>query len=137
MRSANNPVADYAEWLVEKTLNVQLMTKSTTGYDAEDKSGRRYEIKARRITPRGKMTHFSATRGLDKRHFDFIVAVVFNQDFSVKSSALIPYDVVKYLARFRKHVNGWILYIRPDVWSARGVKDITKKLAAEQEWKKR
>jgi hypothetical protein len=132
VRSANNPVADYAEWLVQKALSVKLAKNSTTGYDAVDSSGQRYEIKARRFTPRGKMTHFSAIRGLEKRHFDRLAAVVFNQDFSVKRAGLIPYEIVKERAVFRNHVNAWVLSVREELWNLEGVEDITEKLRAVQ-----
>ena len=49
-RSANNPVADYAEGLYAKALKLELVGKSTTGYDGTDPAGKKIEIKARRIT---------------------------------------------------------------------------------------
>ncbi len=50
VRSSNNPVADYTEWLVARSLSLKLRPGSSTGFDAEDKDGKRYEIKGRRLT---------------------------------------------------------------------------------------
>ncbi len=48
IRSANNPVADYAERLVAERLALTLMTGSNPGYDAVGPGKTRYQIKARR-----------------------------------------------------------------------------------------
>jgi len=106
VRSANNPVADYAESLAIKALGLKLAPKSAPGYDATDTRGERYEIKGRRLTAHNKPTHFSAIRGLDKEHLTYLIGVLLGEDFSVLRAALVPVDVVKEQARYRKHING-------------------------------
>lgn len=128
VRSTNNPVADYAEGLVATALSLQLLPGSTTGCDAKDDAGRRYEIKGRRLTAHNPSTQLSVLRALDKCHFDFLAGVLFNQDFSVQRACLIPRDVVARTAKFRQHVNGWILFLRPALWEEPGVTDITELL---------
>jgi hypothetical protein len=127
-RSGNNPVADYAEGLVAKALGLQLTKESTTGFDATDSNGLRYEIKGRRITRTSKATMLSAIRGLEKKHFDVLVAVVFNEDYTVHRAVMIPHKTVERIARFRKHVNAHILMLG-DIWKAQDARDITTKLA--------
>lgn len=126
-RSSNNPVADYAEGLVAKALRLTLAGKSATGFDATDASGRCYEIKARRITASGKVNMLSAIRGLEKRHFDFLVAVIFNEDYTVHKALQVPFETIQRIAKFRKHVDGHIVMIR-DLWQTEGVRDITPAL---------
>jgi len=126
-RSSNNPVADYAEGMVAKALDLELMSRSKAGFDAKDVGGRRYEIKARRVIRSETVTMLSAIRGLEKRLFDFLVAVIFNEDYTVRRAVQIPYDSVVQIARFRKHVNAHIVMIR-DIWNAEGAEDITAKL---------
>lgn len=128
-RTGNNPVADYAEWLCRRAMALQLVGNSMAGYDALDSENRRYEIKARRQTPLSKPTHFSAIRGLPEQHFDFLIAVLFSEDFSVSRAALLPFAAVQRLARFRKHVNGSYLYLR-DAWACTEAQDVTQLLAA-------
>lgn len=125
IRSSNNPVADYAEGLVASALGLKLVPNSTTGYDAEDPQGNRYEIKGRRWTKHNRSTQLSVIRGLDLNHFSFLVGVLFNDDFSVERSCVIPRDVVLKVAVHRKHVNGWIIQLRPELMRASGVRDIT------------
>ena len=127
-RSSNNPVADYAEGVVAKALRLKLASGSTTGFDATDARGKRYEIKARRLTSAAKATMLSAIRGMERRHFDFLVAVVFNEDYTVNKAVQIPYGTVARIAKYRKHVNAYIVMIR-DMWDARGARDITAELA--------
>jgi hypothetical protein len=128
IRSANNPIADLAEWVVAKAFDLDLVGNSTAGFDAKDRAGERYEIKARRISSVSRPTHLSAIRALDKQHFDFLVAVVFADDFTVTRASKLSFHTVKRLARYRKHVNGHLLYLR-DIWSAEDVIDVTSQIA--------
>jgi len=131
-RSANNPVADYAELLSTRALGLTLATKSNTGFDAVDGDGQRYEVKARRITPQNRSRQLSPLRGLDRHHFDFLVGVVLNTDFSVLRACVIPYARVMEYATFREHVNGWILHLRDALWEQPGVNDVTDAFAAAE-----
>ena len=125
IRSTNNPVADYAESLVSRALSLTLATKSSTGYDAVDVLGQRYEIKGRRPTRQNPSRQLSAIRRLEAKHFSFLAGVLFKEDFSVHRACLIPYETVEQLAVYRPHVNAWILHLRDSVWSVQGVQDIT------------
>ena len=131
-RSANNPVADYTEYLVAAALGLQPVTKSTTGYDAVDSDGNRYEIKGRRLTPQNPSRQLSAIRGLDKTHFAFLVGVLFNPDFTVHRGCVVPYSVVLGKAVYRKHPNAWILLLHDEVWGLAGVRDVTQQLQLVQ-----
>lgn len=133
IRSSNNPVADYTEAVVATALGLDLVPKSTTGYDAKDSEGRRYEIKGRRLTRQNLSTQLSVIRGLELNHFSFLAGVLFNEDFSVARACLVPHDVVMRLAVYRKHVNGWVLHLRPNVWNEPEVLDITERVRAAQE----
>lgn len=132
VRSSNNPVADYTEWLVAEALSLEQLRGSTTGCDAVDAEGRRYEIKGRRLTRHNTSTQLSVIRGLDLCHFDFLVGVLYDEDFLVSRACLIPHEVVKTTATYRKHVNGWILYLRPAIWEEVGVVEISDQLKAAQ-----
>jgi hypothetical protein len=125
-RSSNNPVADYSEWLAARVLSLELVTKSTAGYDAVDRAGNRYEIKGRRFTRQNRPTQLSAIRGLPEHHFDFLVVLLVAEDFTIMRASVIPFDVVKSHAVNRKHVNAWILYLRDDLWHEPGVRDVTE-----------
>lgn len=46
-RTNNNPTSGYAEWLTSQVLGLTLVENSSTGYDATDAEGKRYEIKSR------------------------------------------------------------------------------------------
>lgn len=130
LRSANNPLADYAEWLCERALRVSLVKKSTRGYDAIDAAGYKYEIKARRVTPENSSRQLSAIRGLEHSHFDFLVGVLFDTNFNVMRGALIPRPVVVRLARPAKHTNSMRFILRDSVWGEPGVEDVTSQLRA-------
>lgn len=125
VRSKNNPTGDYAEWLVSARLGLALETNSAKGFDATDSQGLRYQIKGRRVTPDNPSTQLGVIRNLDGRDFDFLVAVVFDRDWTVLRAAKIPHGVVGTLASFRPHVNGHVMHLRPTILDVQGVEDIS------------
>jgi hypothetical protein len=127
-RSANNPVADYAEGLCKVALKLTLAAKVMTGYDGIDPSGNKIEVKARRITKENGSRQLSAIRGIDRHHFDYLAGVLFNADFSVMKGCLIPYAVIKEHGKHNEHVNSHRFLLRDSVWALPGVRDITEAL---------
>jgi hypothetical protein len=121
VRTSNNPVGDYAEWLVSTSLGLHLDGNSQRGYDATGTDGRRYQIKGRRITPRNKSTQLSVIRNLATAQFDFLIAVIFDGTFSLLYAAQLPHAVVTRLATFREHVNGHILHVPETIFDEAGV----------------
>jgi hypothetical protein len=130
IRSSNNPVADYAEGLFARSLNLRLAGRSAAGYDAVDSAGLKYQIKGRRVTPENPSTQLSHIRCLESRPFDVLAAVIFDATFSVDYAALIPPEVVLEQARFSAHANAHIFLFKRDVLSDPRVTDITSKLTA-------
>jgi hypothetical protein len=128
IRSTNNPVSDYAEYLVVKALGLTRAAKSTKGYDAEDPAGKRYEIKGRRITAHNPSRMLSAIRDCEAGHFDFLGGVLFKEDFSLYRACLVPFSTVLSTAKYRKHVNAHIFELKDTAWKIPGVVDITDKI---------
>ena len=128
VRTRNNPVADYAEWLVSQRMGFTISTGNTKGHDAVDSEGRRYQIKGRRLDATHTSRQLSPIRNLDNAEFDFLIAVLFDRDFKVIEAYQIPHAVIGAHARFSSHVNGHILSARGGILEAPAVEDITKSL---------
>lgn len=129
LRSSNNPVADYSEWLVARALGLELVSQSVKGHDAIAPDGTRYQVKGRRKTPTNGSRQLSAIRGLeveDTHPFDYLVGVLYNFDFTVMKAAQIPIAIVRQHARATPHVNGWRFILRDSVWALDGVIDVTE-----------
>lgn len=90
IRSENNPTGDLAEGLVAGLYGVELETNSTAGYDLCLSDGTRMQVKARRRTLRSKPSHYGLIRKLDEDPFDDLVAVNFNEEFTVESAFRMP-----------------------------------------------
>ena len=125
VRSTNNPVADYAEYLVVKALRLQRAPKSTKGYDAIDEKGHKYEIKGRRPTSSNESRMLSAIRNCEAAHFDYLAGILFNEDFSFDKACVVPFAIVLAEAKYRKHVNAHIFELRDSLWGREGVLDIS------------
>lgn len=122
IRSSNNPVADYAEKVAEEYLGLRRVGKEEKGYDAVDNRGNRYQVKGRRITRYNKSRQLNVIRNLDERLFDFLIVVIFHEDFSVSEIWRIPHQFVKQEAKWSDHQNGYIFYAIPKVLAAgRGI----------------
>jgi hypothetical protein len=128
IRTRNNPVSDYAEWLVSEKMNLELVPPSKSGYDAVGADGKRYQIKSRRLDPKNKSRQLSVIRKLKAKEFDYLIGIIFDKDFSVKEAYKIPHRVIGNFGRFSKHQNGHILHLRGEILKASGVKNITKTL---------
>jgi hypothetical protein len=128
VRTRNNPVGDYAEWLLTQRLGLLLERNSKRGYDATGQDSKRYQIKSRRLDQTNDSTQLSVIRNLDANEFDYLVGVLFNRDFTVKEAYKIPHSVIREHASFSEHQNGYILHLQGEVLTAPGVENITKVL---------
>ncbi|MCE9649710.1 MAG: hypothetical protein K8R18_08820 [Parvibaculum sp.] len=126
LRSANNPTGDLAEYLFCATFGWQQAQNSAKGFDAMDGSGTRFQIKGRRIHKRNKSRQMSAIR--DLTGFDFLAAVLFDDDYRIMRAALIPATVVTNRATLVEYTNSHKFILRDDVWDAPGVVDATERL---------
>lgn len=125
IRTSNNPVADYAEKVAVERLRLKQARKEEKGVDATDAKGCRYQIKGRRITKHNSSRQLSVIRNLGDRLFDYLVAVVFDESFTVKEIWKIPYEFVKEHSRHSAHQNGHIFHAKPELLaSGRGVRRI-------------
>ena len=124
VRTQNNPLGDYTEWLVASALDLELAANSKTGYDGVNKAGVRVQIKGRRVTSTNNSRQLSAIRKYNENGFDQLVAVIFNEKFDVIEAWLIPYEVVGEYASYRKHVNAHILILKGPILTDPRVKCI-------------
>ncbi|WP_339511922.1 DUF6998 domain-containing protein [Pseudomonas sp. RL_15y_Pfl2_60] len=128
VRTSNNPIGDYTEWLVAKALGLELANNSSAGYDALSPTGTRIQIKGRRVTQRNKSRQLGAIRNLAMKDFDVLIAVIFDENFKIIEAVSIPHGVINDYAPFRKHTNANILNLRGPVLDDERVIDITGRL---------
>ena len=124
VRTKNNPVGDYTEWLVAKGLGLELAGNSSAGYDGVDSEGVKIQIKGRRITPENKSRQLSAIRKLKEKDFDQLAAVIFNENYEIIDAVLIPHEVIEEYASYRGHVNAHILHLKGPILNDPRIKDI-------------
>jgi len=117
IRSSNNPVADYAEKVAVNYMGLYRVGKEERGYDAIDDRKRKYQIKGRRITKHNSSRQLGVIRNLEEKLFNYLIAVIFNEDFSVKEIWKVPYRFVKDNSQYSEHQNGHIFFAKPDLLS--------------------
>jgi hypothetical protein len=128
VRSANNPLSDYAEYLFCTIFRWQQLQNSSSGHDAVDKKGNRYQIKARRLhTPKGSR-QLSAIRNLKSKPFDFLAGLLVDREFQILRAAIIPIAIIRKRSVHVRHTNSWKFLLRDEIWRAPGVRDVTMEL---------
>ncbi|CAH6812731.1 conserved hypothetical protein [Vibrio chagasii] len=128
VRTQNNPLGDYTEWLVAKALGLELQSNSQAGYDGTDSDGIRYQIKGRRVTPKNQSRQLSAIRNYEEKDFDVLVAVIYDENFDIIEAVQCPHEVIADYATYRSHVNAHILILKGPVLSDSRVQSIASKL---------
>ncbi len=126
VRSANNPTGDLAEYMFCTAFGWQQAPSSKKGYDATDDEGVRYQIKGRRLHLRNKSRQLSAIR--DPQGYDFLAAVLFDDDYRIVRAALIPAAVVHDRSTYVARTNSHKFILRDDVWDVLGIIDATERL---------
>ncbi|MDR2227348.1 MAG: hypothetical protein LBE52_15285 [Providencia sp.] len=128
LRTQNNPVGDYAEWLVSQAFGMKLLNNSYPGVDAIDADGQKVQIKARRITPNNLSKQLSALRNYDATEFDYLIAVIFDAHYNVIEAYQIPHTVIGDYAKFSKHTNAHLITLKGDILLDERVLDIKEKI---------
>ncbi len=116
-------MSDFAEYIAAEKLALSLEPSSNKSFDAKDQFGRKYQIKSRRLT-RNKNKLLGVIRSKD---FNFLVAIIFNEDFSINQVFKIPKKTAFEFAKYRRHQNGYILNLTQKVVANKKTRDITKK----------
>jgi hypothetical protein len=130
VRTINNPVADYTEWLVTSKLKLNRLGNSMYGCDATGCDGTKYQIKGRRVSAATRSIQLSALRNLPKRPFDVLVTVIYESDFSIRHALSIPYEVVLERSTYQAHTNSHLFFVRPSLLADSRVEDISHLLAS-------
>lgn len=124
VRSGNSPTGDLAEAMVAAHYGAKPMPNSTPGFDLVVRK-KRIQVKSRRRTERSRPSHYGVIRNLDKDPFDILVVVNLDEDFVVESAYRMSIDVVRELARYSAHSNGWRMpIIRGERARHRGIKPL-------------
>jgi hypothetical protein len=133
VRSTNNPTGDYAEYLFCRAFGWRQAGNSERDMDAVGKDGTRYQIKGRRLTRHSRVRQLGALRDLNDGHFDYLAAVLFEEDFSVLRAALVPHRLVLERSGYVERTNSWRFLLRDEVWGWDGVRDVTAELRVAEE----
>ncbi len=126
VRTYNSPVGDCAEWIVSTKLNLLLEKNSKKGYDAiDDASGIRYQIKSRWMHPGKNSRELNVIRNYEEKQFDYLIAVIFGNDFEVAEAYKVPHDVIGEYFLYKEHQNGVVVTLGSNFIQDTRVEDIT------------
>lgn len=125
-------MGDYAEYLVVTALGGKLATNSEKSWDVLSDDGERLQVKARVVSNPAKpgQLQLSPFRSFN---FDSAVIVLLSaSDYVVSQASKVPSHVVESFAKYRPHVNGNVLFARPEIMGHPDATDLTATLRAAQ-----
>ena len=64
---------------------------------------------------------------MSNQHFDYLICVIFKEDFTVHSGYQIPHKIVIKHAKYFKHTNSYKLILTDSIKAEKGVIDISKR----------
>jgi hypothetical protein len=127
VRNSGHPIGDYAKYLFARGLRWKLCSNSSRGYDATH-GKTRYLIRGRRFNLHSSSRQLAAIRRLPEMRFDFLAAVLFNENHSVCRAAIIPHALIEPRCRYSAQANAWTFALEDAVWELPGVRDVTQEL---------
>jgi hypothetical protein len=132
IRTDNAPVGDYAEYLVATALGGQLAPNAEKSWDVLGSDGEKLQVKARVVSepPEPGQLQLAPFRSFG---FDSAVIVLLSAaDYAVSRASKVPRYVVESSAVYRQHVNGKVLFARPEIMGHPDAMDLTATLRAVQ-----
>ncbi|HUB39010.1 MAG TPA: macro domain-containing protein, partial [Streptosporangiaceae bacterium] len=132
IRTENAPVGDYAEYLVATALGGQLAPNAEKAWDVLGNGGEKLQVKARVVSDPAEpgQLQLSPFRSFG---FDSAVIVLLSAtDYAVSRASKVPRHVVESSAVYRQHVNGKVLFARPEIMGHPDATDLTAALRAAQ-----
>lgn len=117
----NNILGEYTERLCISAFNLKPVTNNNIGYDATDEFGKRVQIKGRRIT-KGNVAKLTTLWNLE---FDYIIAVIFDDQGALKFAQRISLEAVVRDTPFVTKKNCWRVIANRSNSGKNGYVDIT------------
>jgi hypothetical protein len=132
IRTGNAPAGDYAEYLVATALGGQLAPNSEKAWDVLGHDGEKLQVKSRVVSEPAEpgQLQLSPFRSFG---FDSAVIVLLSAaDCTVSRASKVPCHVVESSAVYRQHVNGKVLFARPEIMGHPDATDLTAALRTAQ-----
>jgi hypothetical protein len=136
IRTENAPVGDYAEYLVATALGGLLAPNSEKSWDVLANDGERLQVKARVVSDPAESGQLQLS---PFRSFGFdsaVIVLLSATDYAVSRASKVPRYLVESSATYRQHVNGNVLFARPEIMSHPDATDLTAALRAAQTGRK-
>lgn len=87
-------IPDFAEYIFEQALNGERVARGSKGHDVLAPKLGRVQVKERRLPSNGRLEERLHLRNVSDKSCDYIGAVIFNNDLSVKKATLVPHAPV-------------------------------------------
>ena len=132
MRTENAPVGDYAEYLVATALGGQLAPNSEKSWDVLGDDGEKLQVKARVVSSPAEPGQLQLSPFRSFAFDSAVIVLLSTTDYAVARASKVPRDVVESSAVYRQHVNGKVLFARPEIMVHPDATDLTATLRAAQ-----
>ncbi len=88
--------------------------------------GKRWQVKGRRLTPENQSTGLGVIRNLPEQQFDYVLAIYFEEDFSVRAAYRIDHAAVVVHASYSNQQGGHVLSLKQSLLTDSRCADVTQ-----------
>jgi len=132
IRTENAPVGDYAEYLVATALGGKLATNSEKSWDVLANDREKLQVKARVVSDPAEPGQLQLSPFRSFAFDSAVIVLLSATDYTVSRASKVPRHVVESSAIYRQHVNGKVLFARPEIMGHPDATDLTQTLRAAQ-----
>jgi len=132
IRTENAPVGDYAEYLVATAFGGRLAPNSEKSWDVLANDGEKLQVKARVVSAPAEPGQLQLSPFRSFRFDSAVIVLLSTADYAVSRASKVPRSVVESSAIYRQHVNGKVLFARPEIMNHPDATDLTAILRAAQ-----
>jgi len=131
-----DPVGNYAEYLVLQAFGGEKTGNGTAGCDLIDRNGRKIEVKGRvKKHSTYKPKTYINDSNVSNKKFDYLVYIVFDNDFNIEYAFGVTNNNFKKLADYVEHKNSppkWKIKVKEEILKDKRIDDLTQKILKTQ-----
>ncbi len=133
IRTENAPVGDYAEYLAATALGGQLAPSSEKSRDVLCKDGEKLQVKARVVSDPAEPGQLQLSPFRSSAFDSAVIVLLSATDYAVVRAPEVPRCVIESSAVYRRHLNGKVLFARPEIMGHPDAADLTATLRTAQD----
>lgn len=131
LKVGGNPISEYTLWLVKNKMNAKSVSSDFAGYNVRTPDKKKIQILAKRNKLKNHSTILGVISERELRMVDDVLAVIYNEDMSIRIALIIPVHVIEKIGVYNKFQKDYTLRINAGIISDANVVNMKMVLSNE------